>query len=444
MSSGATMVTALQQCLSATATQHARSSGFCRRTSKVDAATFCEGLIFGWLQHPHATLAQLVQMLAARGVSVTPQGLDQRFTPASSRLLYAVLQAVSTVGIPADAPVAIPLLQRFAAVDLDDSSTITLPDALAGEWRGCGGPAEGSSTQGSAAVKLQVRLDLCQGMLTGPALQDGRAPDKTAPMQEASIRPNTLRIADLGYFSLAHLARRSAAGAYWLTRFQPQTVVYDATGTRWSPLDLPTLLEGQGSEALQLPITLGARTRIPGQLIAVRVPPAIATARRERLRSRAVAKRQAVSPASLALADWTILVTNATLSIAEALILLRARWQIEQLFRRWKDQGEIDTWRTANPWRILTELYAKLIGCVLQHWLTIATWEQPERSLTNAAQVVRDHAVRLLCALGSRRQLAAAIRTIHACLAVGCRINPRRRRLNTYQRLLRPSLEALA
>jgi hypothetical protein len=81
---------------------------------------------------------------------------------------------------------------------------------------------------------------------------------------------------------------------------------------------------------------------------------------------------------------------------------------------------------------------------VLQHWLTTATWEQPERSLTNAAQMVRDHAVRLLCALGSRRQLAAAIRTIHACLAVGCRINPRRRRLNTYQRLLRPSLEALA
>jgi hypothetical protein len=439
MSSVTTIVNALRQCVTETARQHARSSGFCRRTSKLDAATFCEGLIFGWLQHPQATLAQLAQMLAAGGSSVTPQGLDQRFTPAASRLLYEVLRAVSTVGIPADAPVTIPLLQRFAAVDLDDSSTITLPDALAAEWSGCGGPAGGS-----AAVKLQVRLDLCQGALTGPYLQDGRAPDKTAPMQQGPVLPNTLRVADLGYFSLAHLAARSAVGAYWLTRFHPQTIVYDAAGTCWHPIDLAALLEGQGTDAIQLPIMLGARTRIPCQLIAVRVPPETAAARRERLQHRAHAKHQAVSPASLALADWTILVTNAARSIAEALILLRARWQIEHLFRRWKDQGQIDTWRTANPWRILTEVYAKLIGCVIQPWLTTDTWEHPDRSLTNAAQVVRDHAVRLICALGSRRQLAAAIRTIQHCLAVGCRINPRRRHPNTYQRLLNPTLEALA
>jgi hypothetical protein len=439
MSSVATIVTALRQCVTETARQHAHSSGFCRRTSKLDAATFCEGLIFGWLQHPQATLGQLAQMVAAGGVSVTPQGLDQRFTPAASRLLYEVLRAVSTVGIPADAPVAIPLLQRFAAVDLDDSSTITLPDTLAAEWSGCGGPAGGS-----AAVKLQVRLDLCQGTLSGPYLQDGRAPDKTAPMQHGPVLPNTLRVADLGYFSLAHLAARSAGGAYWLTRFHPQTIVYDAAGTRWHPIDLAAFLEGQGTEAIQRTIMVGARARIPCQLIAVRVPPETAAARRERLQHRARRKHQAVSPASLALADWTILITNAALSIAEALILLRARWQIEQLFRRWKDQGQIDTWRTANPWRILAEVYAKLIGCVIQHWLTTDTWVHPDRSLTNAAQVVRDHAVRLICALGSRRQLAAAIRTIQHCLAVGCRINPRRRHPNTYQRLLNPGLEALA
>jgi hypothetical protein len=439
MTSVSTLMTALEQCIATTARQHARSSGFCQRSSKVDAATFCEGLIFGWLQRPHASLTQLAQMLAARGVSVTPQGLDQRFTPASSRLLYAVLRAVSTVGMPADAPVAIPLLQRFAAVELADSSTVVLPDALRETWHGCGGPAGGS-----AALKLQVRLDLCQGTLSGPDLQDGRAPDTTALMQQATIRPNTLRVADLGYFSLAHLAARSAAGAYWLTRFHPQTILYDDQGTRVPPLDLATRLAQQGGDALQLAITLGARARIPCWLLAVRVPADIAAARRARLAHRAHKKHQAVSPASLALADWTIVVTNAALSVAEALILLRARWQIEQLFRRWKDQGAIDTWRTANPWRILTELYAKLIGCVLQHWLTTATWQQPARSLTNAAQVVRDHALHLLCALGSRRHLAAAIRTLHACLAVGCRINPRRRHLNTYQRLLNPSLEALA
>jgi len=439
MSSVAMIVDALGQCVTETARQHARSSGFCRRSSKVDAATFCEGLIFGWLQHPDASVPQLAQMLAVRGVSVTPQGLDQRFTPAATRLLSEVLRAVATVGIPADAPVAIPLLQRFAAVDVDDSSSVSLPDALAPEWSGCGG-----SSGGTAAVKLQVRLDLCRGTLTGPFLQDGRAPDKTAPMQESTVVPNTLRVTDLGFFSLAHLRARSAAQAYWLTRFQPQTVVYDATGTRWTPLDLPTLLEAQGCDVVELRITLGVRDRIPCRLVAVRVSEEIAQARRTRLRHRAHRKKQAVSPASLALAGWTILVTNAALTAAEALVLLRARWQIEQLFRRWKDQGRIDEWRSANPWRILCEVYAKLIGCVIQHWLTSQTWEHPDRSLTNAAQVVRDHAIRLACVFRSRRSLAQAIRTIHACLGVGCRINPRRRHPNTYQRLLSPTLEALA
>ena len=30
-----------------------------------------------------------------------------------------------------------------------------------------------------------------------------------------------------------------------------------------------------------------------------------------------------------------------------------------------------DEWRTNNPWRVLCELYAKLIGLLLQHWLIL-------------------------------------------------------------------------
>jgi hypothetical protein len=190
---------------------------------------------------------------------------------------------------------------------------------------------------------------------------------------------------------------------------------------------------------------LGDRARIPCRLLAVRVPEEVAQARRERLRKDAQRNGTQVSEVSLALAAWTIVVTNAPVSVAEALVLLRARWQIEQLFRRWKDQGKIDEWRSAKPWRILCELYAKLIGCILQHWLTVERlWDQAERSLTKAGQVVRDKAVLLAYAFPSRRALIRAIRTIHAVMAVGCRLNPRRRHPNTYQLLLDPSLFPLA
>ena len=52
-------------------------------------------------------------------------------------------------------------------------------------------------------------------------------------------------------------------------------------------------------------------------------------------------------------------------------MLLRERWQMEMLYKLWKQYGRIDEWRTANPWRVLCELYAKLIGLLLQHWLII-------------------------------------------------------------------------
>ncbi len=60
---------------------------------------------------------------------------------------------------------------------------------------------------------------------------------------------------------------------------------------------------------------------------------------------------------------------------------------MELLYKLWKQDGQIDEWRTANPWRALCELYAKLIGAVLQHWVIILfAWQDPQRSLVKLAR----------------------------------------------------------
>ena len=70
------------------------------------------------------------------------------------------------------------------------------------------------------------------------------------------------------------------------------------------------------------------------------------------------------------------------LCVEEALVLARARWQIELLFKLWKQHGQIDEWRTTNPFRVLCELYAKLIAMVIQHWiLLVSCWNYPDKSL---------------------------------------------------------------
>ncbi|WP_345724300.1 transposase [Herpetosiphon gulosus] len=90
------------------------------------------------------------------------------------------------------------------------------------------------------------------------------------------------------------------------------------------------------------------------------------------------------SAAVLALADWNVVMTNAPrtlLSPTEVWALVRVRWQIELLFKfkLWKSHARIDDWHTANPARVLCEIYAKLIGLVFQQWLLAASsWHDPE------------------------------------------------------------------
>src|SRR6202030_3317175 len=109
------------------------------------------------------------------------------------------------------------------------------------------------------------------------------------------------------------------------------------------------------------------------RLILVRVPEEVARERQERLRQN-VRDKQGKEPSDemLYLAQWLILLTNLPRRRAESfqvIVLLRLRWQIERLFRLWKEGGKIDEWRSCKPFRILCELYGKLCAMVMQQAL---------------------------------------------------------------------------
>jgi Transposase DDE domain len=147
----------------------------------------------------------------------------------------------------------------------------------------------------------------------------------------------------------------------------------------------------------------------------------------------------------LRLADWTLLLTDVPskqLRFEEALVLLRERWQMELLYKLWKSEGLIDEWRMGNPWRVLCELYAKLIALLLQHWLIVLfAWHDPQRSLVKLAQVVRDTAWLLIDALVGHRSVCSALELIGRRMCSGCQMNPRGKRPNSAQLLLRQAVE---
>jgi hypothetical protein len=434
------LAAAMQTVLDDVPQLHARASGFLRRQRKLTAAVFVKALVFGWLANPKASLDELARVAALLGVSIQPQSLEERFTPEAADLLRRVLEASILAVITAD-PVAIAVLDRFTEVTLLDSSTVSLPEPLRAVYAGCG---SSNPEAGNAAVKLTVAWDLKAGRLRGPLLDAGRLNDKKTALAREVLPVGALRVADLGYFQLEHLAESDRQGAYFLSRFQPLTVVYDDQGTKWSFLS--HLLSRCGPR-VDLAIRLGQRARLRCRLLAARVPPEVVQQRQERLRREAAEDGRQLSPEVLALAHWTVFVTNvpaALLSLDEALEIGRARWQIELLFKLWKSDGQIDESVSQKPDRILCELYAKLVAMIVQHWvLLVSGWEHVDRSVVKMAQTIRRYAWELAKAVGRRPEVRRIVGELRTIFRTCCRVDRRQKHPATCQRLLSLGCEGL-
>ena len=423
----------MQTLLTEVADQLAQETHFVQRTSKLSGSKFAQTLVFGWLSQPEASQAQLAQTAAALTVPITPQGLAHRFTPAAAAYLRRLL-AVAVQQVVHSTPVAIPVLGRFNGVYIQDSTTITLPAALAHEWRGCGGTGK---SHNQAGLKVQVQLNLSDGHLTHLDLQAGRAQDRAAPMQTAVLPRGALRLADLGYFAVPTLRGYAEQGVYWLTRYYPNCEIVDAHG---QDLDLVGLLQRTPLDRLDLVIHLSYAHRLPCRLIALRLSPEAAAARRRKAQAHARRKGVSLSEKILTFLDWTLLVTNVPLlflSLDEVVVLARVRWQIELLFKLWKSQGRLASSRSMKPYPILCEVYAKLLAVLIQHWLLVVqAWRYPNRSWTKVAQTLRQHSLRLGCALEAPQELVRVFESLARCFAAGARLNARKKHPNTVQLLL--------
>jgi hypothetical protein len=413
---------AMQHILTSAANQAARSSQFTQRVSKLSGAKFAQLLTFGWWDNPDASYDELVHSAAVLGLTISAQGLAERFTPAAATFLQSLLCTTTQQVIESQTSV-VPLLQRFQGVYLQDSTVLSLPAALAALWPGSGN----QSQPHTAGLKVQLRYNLSDGRLSNLDLQPARAHDHSAPMQSQLVEPGALRLADLGYLDLGLMAAEQAQGSYWLTRWQAHLKLYTADD---QPLDLKRLLRRSRENQLELPIRLGQQQRLPCRLFASRVPSSVTAKRRRRLAQTSKRKGQAINPLRWALAGWTLLLSNvppALLNVQEALIVARLRWQIELLFKLWKDAGHLDQSRSHKPYRILCELYTKLLIAVLQHWVLLTLgWDCPQRSLRQLARRIRKHVLALGAALASPAQCTEVFVMLQRVLAPGARVNKRK------------------
>jgi hypothetical protein len=428
------LAAALQAVFGETADRLARELGVIRRARIFSGGSLVRTLVFGWLQEPDASSHRLAEMAARCGAPATAQALRKRFTPELNRLLERLIETAAAQVVAAPRRAA-ELLRRFTAVSIQDSTVVALPEAHRDRRPGCGGNAA------AAALKVQVCWDVLRGTLRGLLLEPGRRPDQATVLAADALPPGSIRIADLGYFDVGTLASLVARGVHFVSRIQVGTAVFDATGRRLSLWD--RLSRGR-DRLVELPILLGAEDRLACRPVALRCPHRVARKRLERLERDAARKGRAVSEEQRRACHWTVLVTDLPaerLAAAEAFALYRVRWQIELLFKLWKQGNRLSRPSGDDPERSLAEVYAKLLGAIVQHWALLCSgWTEADRSLVKAARWIRHGAV-ILAGIVSRGlwgRLAEVVEDLRLELSRTARITPRKKKPSTFQMLSHP------
>ena len=434
MSSIPQLAADLHHLFTVVAPELARTTGFSQRTRILDGAAFVQLLVFGAMNDPTLRYDRLVTLAAERGYSITPQAIADRFSATSVTLFAQLLDQLLSMLSAAD-PVAIDLLQEWSAVVIQDSTTIMLPNELANEWPGRGG----SHGAAKAAMTCQVRFDILWGNVD-LFLHPGRCSDRSVAFREP-LPQDSLVLRDLGYWRLETMQHDAAAGRFWVSRVYPNITIRTLDG-RIGTLDdiLPTVV----GESCDLPVILGQSPRVHARLVAVRVPDKLATQRRERIAVQERREGRTISAWQKHTCDWLLAVTNAPqerLSVGGVHTLMRARWQIELLFKLWKSEGGLGTSRGRNPDRIMTEIYVKLIALIVQHWMILTQgWSAADRSLVRMVRVIQDHGMWLWLSILTLGRLRKRLTTILNQLLKVPRHHKRTKDPSTFQLLMNPDL----
>lgn len=354
---------------------------FSERDRKLRAESFVQMLVLGWLKTSDASLNELAHNAKDLGIRITGSGIHQRLNGSGVMLLAAVLKR-ALEDLQGQCPLPMAKLSQFKGVYITDSTQIALPKALASTFRGA---------KANGMVKLQVTWDYLNGNLATIELEQGRSSDRGCQLHVAHAQAQTLQLFDLGYFKQEHLRDIDQQEAFFVSRYQSQTALYDCESRE--RVDLTKWLRKQVADEVDLSVLLGARVKHPVRMVARRLPKKVAAARRRKARKKARTKGQTASQTHLYLQGWEIILTNLSpqdWSTPQLFDLYGIRFQIEWVFHIWKDQLGLDEIVDWHIERVLCQLYAHLLAALLTHLLTARwRWADVEYSFLKCVQVIQ-------------------------------------------------------
>ena len=347
-----------------------RATGVIQRRRKFTAVSLLRMLVLTLLRKPDAKATDFQSTAAQLGLDVTSTAVENRFTPqlvgssvrCSSHCAPGVGRVASNRRPAEQVHERSHWRQQYHRLPDDWPTSSPAVAAYCGGW-----PRSRSTCCG-----LPHRLD-------PPTANHPRHAATLQPDRSGGRPAGSLSLFDLGYFCLDRFQNLTRAGAFWMSRLQHGTSVFDARASLGA-VAIPAAADRVGTDR-----RVGPAGREPSpacRLIALRVPKRWPTGGDRKLREGQKHGR-VPSREYLEWQDWTIFVTIAS-RIADVGGRRRAlprRWLSTYVQTLEVAQPARDTPRSRVAEEQLAVVYVKLIAVLVQHLILLtATWCECRRS----------------------------------------------------------------
>jgi Transposase DDE domain len=333
----------------------------------MNAVTFFDLMLYHSSQNQCLSLNQLtIGAQTQYEIYISKQGLDFRMNASAVEFIRNLLQKQLSSHVANSLDMG--LMEHFKRVRIKDSTKFELHKQLKDYLPGFGGLAS------EASACLQLEFDLKSGRVMDLDLTPGNRPDsKDAREKSGDIQKNDLIIRDLGYFDLSVLSDIVKAGAYFISKLNYKTTVFEEKEGTLSHIDFGTLyhiMKQNGTTRLEKNVFIGKDDKIPVRLIIERMPDQVYEQRVRKVKSYNQKKGHRISTEYTDRARFNLFVTNIEPQILAPETISRfykIRWQIELIFKVWKSTFGIHATRKMKLERFLCLLYSKLL-LIMVNW----------------------------------------------------------------------------
>lgn len=339
-----------------------KETNFVSRVRKITPVSMIESILFANQDPSKVSLNDIAMYHKLHfGISLTRQAIAKRFTSKSTEFVKSLFAQMLSSNLQAYKDVFV--FSNFNRILIKDSTCNQLPKNLHKYYPGTGG----SSSKASVRIQFEYDLKNHEVLELNPTpfnLQD----IKNAQDTLVNIQPNDLIIRDLGYISINVLKQIENKKAWYISRLNNNTEVYDEkTGEKIDFHKIEKYMKKHGISTLEKTVLIGSK-HLTSRLIIERIPDEVKEERIRKANRKIQRSGAATSKQSKARMGLNLFLTNCSKTIISANEIRRIygiRWQIELIFKAWKQNMQFHKIKKMNVHRYEFLLYVKLVIMLL-------------------------------------------------------------------------------